>query len=767
MRTMKFGMGQAALRVEDQRFITGAGHYATDASVKGELHAYVVRSPHGHATFKIGDLKSVRAMPGVRLVVTHADIAHLGTIPCGAPLKNTDGTDMVLPDYPLLAADEVRHVGDAVAFIVADTLSEARDAAEAMDIRWTPGKVVGDIASARAKGAATVHKEVPDNIAFDLVVGKKASTDAAFKKAHRVVGLDMSISRLVANYMEPRSVVAEAKGDQLTLTLGSQGSHGLRDTLAKNILRVDPAKVRVITPDVGGGFGTKAFMYREYPLAAFSAQQLGKPVRWVSDRSEHFLCCSHGRDNLLRAEMALDEKHRFLAIRVMLDANMGAYLSQYGPYIPWLGAMMVSGCYDIKLGYMQIRGIYSHSVPVDAYRGAGRPEAAYIIERFVDYIADEVGVDRNTLRKRNFVKPSQMPYRTPVGRVYDTGDFAGHLAAGMERADWKGFPSRLRAAKKQKKIRGIGLASYIEACGGGGAEPGYVTLEKDGSATVRIGTQSNGQGHETAYAQLVSQHLDLPLENIRVLQGDTKETRTGQGTGGSRSIPVGGAGVAAAAEKLANNLKTLAASALETGIGDLEIADGRVRVAGTDRAIGFADIAALPGASKEMLSTKGSFTPPEATYPNGTHSCEVEIDPDTGEVGIVKYVIVDDFGVTLNPILLAGQIHGGVAQGIGQALIEQYVQDENGQILTASFLDYAMPRAADIPSFHFETKNIRSTTNALGVKGAGEAGTIGSAPAVMNAVVDALRREYGIRHIDMPANAQSIWNAIKATKPHE
>ena len=762
MKPMKFGMGLAVSRVEDQRFITGQGHYATDYHAKGELQGFVLRSPYASATFTIGDLSAARAMPGIAAIITHEDVAHLGDLPCQAPIKNTDGSQSPIPSYPVLPKDTVRHVGEAIAFIVAETLHQARDAAETITIKWHSKPLVADIAGARQKGAVAVHEEAPDNVAFDHILGDQAKTDAIFAKAPRIISLDLHNNRIIANYMEPRSIVVEPqKGGKLLITLGSQGVHGLRNTLAKFIFKRDPADIRVVTPDVGGGFGTKTFMYREYPLAVFAAEKLGRPVRWASDRSEHFFACAHGRDNLTRAEMALDSRGKFLAMRVQLDANMGAYLSQYGPYIPWIGSTMLTGVYDIPAGYTRIRGIYTHSVPFDAYRGAGRPEAAYTVERLVDYIADELGMDRLKLRKLNFIKPKKMPYKTATGRVYDTGEFAEHMDQALEKSDWKGFPARLRASKKAGKLRGIGLGVYIEACGGGSPEPAYVTLEKDGGVTVKIGTQSNGQGHETAYAQLASQHLDLPLDKIRVLQGDTNYTPTGSGTGGSRSIPVGGASVAKASELLADNIKTLAAQALEAGLGDMEITDGRVRIAGTDRAISYAEIAALPGAKKDMLTTKAQFAPPEATYPNGTHVCEIEIDPETGETVIVNYVIVDDFGVTLNPTLLAGQIHGGAAQGIGQALIERFVHDENGQILTASFLDYAMPRAEDMPHFTFETRNVPSTTNALGVKGAGEAGTIGAAPAVMNAVVDALRRAKGIRHIDMPANAQAIWQKLR------
>ncbi|CAN1544800.1 CoxL Aerobic-type carbon monoxide dehydrogenase, large subunit CoxL/CutL homologs [Rhabdaerophilaceae bacterium] len=761
---MKFGIGQSLTRVEDARFITGAGRYASDVTAQGEAHAFVLRSPHARARFRITDIDTAKAMPGVLLILAGSDLDHLGHLPCLALQKNVSGEMMPAPAYPVLPRDEVRHLGEAIAFVVATSLNAARDAAEAIAIDWEPLPVAADIPAALAPNAPQVHPEAPGNIAFETVLGDQDATDAVFAKAHRIIALDLVNNRIVSNYMEARSVLAEANGEMLTLTLGSQGSHGLRNTLANAIFKMPPENVRVITPDVGGGFGTKAFMYREYPLAAEAARRVGKPVRWVSERTEHFFACAHGRDNCTRAEMAIDERGKFLAIRVFLDANLGAYLSQYGPFIPWIGSTMLTGCYDIPVGYTRIRGIYSHSVPVDAYRGAGRPEAAYTIERLVDFIAMETGIDRVTLRKRNLIKPRQMPYKTATSRVYDTGEFQAHMERAIEIADWAGFPARQRAAKKKGLLRGIGLGVYIEACGGGSPEPGHVTLEADGTVTIRIGTQSNGQGHETAYAQLASEHLDLPLEKIRVRQGDTAEIPSGSGTGGSRSIPVGGAGVVLAAEGLAMRLKSLASVPLEAAEVDLEIVDGAVRIAGTDRQMSFADIAALPTTDKAMLTETASFRPPEATYPNGTHVAEVEIDPETGETRIVQFVIVDDFGVTVNPLLLLGQIHGGAAQGIGQALVERVVQDDNGQLLTASFLDYAMPRAADMPSFTFETRNVRSSTNILGVKGAGEAGTVGAAQAVMNAVVHALHGATGVQHIDMPANAQAVWNVLHAKR---
>ena len=761
---MKFGMGQSVRRVEDARFVTGAGRYTDDFAPPGTAHAFVLRSPHAHARFTVGDLAAVRTMPGVLLVLTHGDIAHLGDVPCLAPVDNADGSRMALPPYPLLCRDVVRHVGDAVAFVVAETVAQARDAAEAIPVEYEPLPAVVGIGGARG-AQAQVWPDVAGisgNIAYDAEIGDRAGTEAAFAKADRVVGLSLVNNRLVTNYLEPRDCLAEfdAASGRWTVTLGTQGGHALKDTIAK-ILKVESKRLRVITPDVGGGFGTKAFIYREYPLVAFAAERLGRPVKWVGERTEHFLSDAQGRDNLALAEMALDRDGRFLAMRVDLEADLGAYLSQFGPYIPMLGVTMTPGVYDIPVLHVRVRGYYTNTLPVDAYRGAGRPEAAFLIERLVDYVAREIGGAPDSLRARNFVAPEKMPYRTAAGRTYDTGEFEGHMRQALARADWAGFPQRLAEAKRRGRFRGIGLSTYIEACAGGSGERATLRLEKDGGVTLLIGTQSTGQGHETAYAQMASEHLGLAPERIRVIQGDTDAVRSGGGTGGSRSIPVGGAAVAAASRKLADNLKHLAADALEAGIADLELEDGAVRVAGTDRAVSLADLAARPGIDASLLGATDKWTPAEATYPNGTHVCEVEIDSETGETEVVRYTIVDDFGVTVNPLLLEGQVHGGVVQGIGQALHERTVYDADGQLLTASFMDYRLPRAADLPDFSFETRNVPSTTNALGIKGAGEAGTIGATPAVMNAVVDALDRACGIRHLDMPATPDRVFLAIQ------
>lgn len=765
MSVKKFGIGQSIRRVEDARLLTGGGRFLDDYMPDKCLHAVVLRSPYAHASFSFTDLETARAMKGVKLVLTAADVAHLGDVPCQAAMPNTDGTKNHVAHIPVLAKGVARHVGDAVAFVVADSVQRARDGAEAIGVDWKALPCVVDMPAALKPGAPAVWSEQKDNVAYDTAMGDEAKVDAIFAKAARTVKLEVENNRLITNYMETRGCVAEydSKDKSWTLHISSQGVHGLRDTLAGSILKVKPAKVRVLTGDVGGGFGTKSFMYREYPLAAEAARVLRKPVKWVADRSDHFTGDAQGRDNIAVAEVALDRSGRFLAMRFDILGNLGAYCSQFGPYIPYLGATMMTGVYRTPDIFVRVRGIFTNTVPVDAYRGAGRPEAAYLLERLVDYAARETGIKPDVLRKKNFIASSQMPYSTPIGgRTYDTGNFAQHLEGAMAAADWQGFKDRLRASRKQGRVRGIGVASYIECTAWGAGEDVVVRLETDGSATVYSGTQSNGQGHATAYAQFASQQLDLPLDRIRVVQGDTDLVATGAGTGGSRSIPVGGISVYAASRDLAGKLKTLASEVLEASVADLEIADGGIRVVGTDKRMSYAQLATLPQATEERRTGEGDFVPPNATYPNGTHIAEVEIDPDTGVTTIVRYSICDDFGVAVNPMLLAGQVHGGVAQGVGQALLEKTVYDSDGQLVTASFMDYCMPRADNLPFFHFETKNVPSTTNPLGIKGAGEAGSIGSCPAVINAVVDALDRAYGIRTIDMPATPDRVFSAIRS-----
>ncbi len=762
MALTKFGIGQSARRKEDDPLLRGRGRYVADVVPEGTLHAVVVRSTHAHARFRL-DAAKARAMPGVRLVLTGEDVKDVGLMPMQAGVPDVD---IPVPPYPVLARGEVQHVGDAVAFVVADTLEQARDAAEAIDIQWEAlPHVIGAVA-ALAQGALQVWLDRPGNLAFEVTLGEQAPVAEALAGAPRTVSLTLINQRLVTNYLDTRGVIAEydADRDRLTLTLGSQGSHAIRDTLC-GMLGLPPEKIRVVTPDVGGGFGTKLFIYREYALAAVAARRLKRPVTWIAERTEHFLGDAQGRDNITTARLALDDKGRFLALGIELIADMGAYLSAYAPYIPYLGAGMSPGVYDIPHCHVRLRAAYTNTIPVDAYRGAGRPEASYVIERLVDAAARELGVAPDVLRRRNFIKPKAMPYTTAVGKVYDTGEFAGHMARAQEIADWNSFRKRAAAAKKKGLLRGIGLATYIEACGNNGPDTATVRLEKDGSVTALMGSQSTGQGHDTSYAQIVADALGLPPERVRTVQGDTAQIKTGTGTGGSSSIPCGGASLAGATKALAQNLKRLAADALEASAGDLEIVDGAVRVAGTDRVIAFADLARRPDATPDKLTASDAFAPPAPTYPNGTHVAEVEIDEATGATRIVNYVVVDDFGVSLNPLLLAGQVHGGAVQGIGQALMEQTVYDpDSGQLLTASLMDYALPRAQDMPAFAFETRNVPCKVNPLGVKGAGEAGAIGSCPAVMNAILDALWRAHRIRHVDMPATPERLWATIEEAR---
>jgi carbon-monoxide dehydrogenase large subunit len=763
MQVRKFGAGQGLKRVEDVRLVTGAGRYSTDASEEARLRAVFLRSPHGHAKFHIDDIEAACALAGVRGVFVAKDFSGLGGLPCLGVVRNSDNSLTPLKPFPVMSAEEVHHVGDIVAMVVADTAAEAKDAAEAIGVTWDELPAVTDPEAAVRPGAPLVFKGAPGNVAYDTFIGDKAKADAVFNSAAKTVRIKIVNPRVVANYMEPRAAFAEFDGKtgRSILHIGGQGVHGAQTIIAQQILKIEPEKLRVITQDVGGGFGTKAFVYREYPLILEAARRLGRSVSWIADRTEHFVGDAQGRDNVTIAEMALDSQGRFLAMRVDILGNLGAYLHMFAPYIPWLGASMATGAYHIDALYARVRGVYTHTVPVDAYRGAGRPEAAYVLERLVDACARELRIAPDEIRARNFVKPSQMPYHTITDRHYDVGDFEGAMRACLAKADYAGFEQRAAESKKRGAIRGFGISSYIECTAWGDGEEGSVTLEKNGDFTLLIGTQSSGQGHETAYAQVVSQHLDVPLDRIKVVQGDTDRVPTGHGTGGSRSIPVGAVMVSRASQTLAASLKELASDTLEAAVEDLEIADGRIRVAGTDRAISYAEIAALPQVTPTQLSATESFVPPHATYPNGTHACEVEIDPDTGVARIVRYSIVDDFGFTLNPLLLAGQVHGGVAQGAGQALMERAIFDPNGQLLTASFMDYCVPRADDLPKFEFETRNVPSTTNPLGLKGAGEAGSIGSTPAVMNAVADALWRTYRVDHIDMPATPFAVYQAIK------
>lgn len=765
MFTPKFGIGAPVRRKEDQAFVTGAGQYVADIAPAGAVHAYVLRSAVAHAKISLGSLEDARAADGVHLVWTADDVTGLGHLPTTGMMPQVDGTMPKVPPRPLLCSDVVRHVGDPIAFVVADSVDLAKSAAELIEVDYEPLDAVVDTEAALEEGTPLVWPEFGTNKAFEFGLGDEAATDAVFESADIVSTIKIINNRLVCNYLETRGCVAEydAAEDRYTLTAGTQGGHGVRDILANHLLNIDESKLRIITPDVGGGFGTKNFVLQEFPLCLTAAKDLGRPVKWVCERTEHFLIDPHGRDHVSTASFAMDKDGRIQAMKVDFISAMGAYLSQFGPFIPWLAVTMATGTYAIDTMYVRCVGSYTHTVPTDAYRGAGRPEAAYLIERLADVAAKDAGLTPDEFRRRNFITPDQMPHKTPAGRNYDSGEYAAHMDEAMTRADWAGFEGRAAASAAAGKYRGIGMATYVEACAFAGSEQANVVLNEDGIVTLLIGTQSNGQGHATAYGQVVADVLGIDLDQYECIQGDTDVVLQGGGTGGSRSIPIGLPSVEAASVTLAQQIKEIAADKLEVSAADLELVEGTVRVVGTDQSVTLAEVARIAD-DPDKLKAKGEVKQDEATYPNGTHICEVEIDPETGTTHIERYTIVDDFGVTVNPLLLAGQVHGGVVQGIGQALLESTVYDADGQLLSGSFMDYQMPRAADMPSFDFMTRNVPSPTNALGIKGAGEAGSIGSSPAVMNAVADALESGCGTRAIDMPATPIRVWTAIQAAK---
>jgi carbon-monoxide dehydrogenase large subunit len=760
----KFGMGASLTRLEDDALMTGLGRFTDDHKLEDMVYAFVVRSPCAAGTFVINNTSDALASKGVHLVLTGKDLSDLNPLPCRSLFPQPNGKTITPREVPVLCEDTVRHVGDGVALIVADSIDQAKDAAELLDIEYDMGEAVVDMNAAMEADAPLVHADSDSNLAYFDFKGDREKTENAFSDASHISEIKIKNNRLVCNYLEPRSCLAhwddqwnDGEG-RFDVVVCSQGVHSVRQTLC-DVLNLETRQVHVTTRDVGGGFGTKVFVYREYPLVMEAAKRLGRPVKWTSDRTEHFLADAHGRDNLTTAKMAMDENGKFLAIKVDLTANMGAYLHCFGPFIPNLCSIMTTGVYDIPTMAMDIRGIFTHTVSLDAYRGAGRPEAAYTIERLVEKCAMDLNLSPAEIRKRNFIKPEQMPYTTASGRMYDTGEYAKTLELCMQSAKWDEFDTRNSKAKSKGRIRGIGMSTYVEACAFAGSEPAFVELMNDGSIELKIGTQANGQGHATSYAQLAAEKLGIDYTKIHVRQGDTDELSAGGGTGGSRSVPLGGVSSARAGESLAEKIRLLAADRLEASAGDIELENGEAKIVGTDRMVSFSELAKTC-TDPEALKAEGNFQQDEATYPNGTHICEVEIDPATATTQVISYTIVDDFGVVVNPILLAGQVHGGVVQGIGQVLNERTVHDDDGQLLTASLMDYCLPRAEEIPNFSFQTRNVPSTTNALGIKGAGEAGTIGSCPAVMNAMIDALRREYGIQHADMPLTPGLLWDLI-------
>jgi len=727
---MKFALGQSIPRLEDDTLLRGAGRYTDDFALARAAHVIFVRSPHAHARIKGISIQEAMKAPGVVAVLTGKDVAAdgLGNIPCLIPVPGLKETPR-----PILALDTVKHVGDPVAMVIAETLQQAKDAAEKVEVDYEPLRPVVEAREGE--------------VAFEVGLGEsKAKVDAAIAKAAHVTRLELINNRLVANPIEPRAALAEydAASGRTTLYTPSQGPHHLYGQIADGIVKAPREEIRVVSGNVGGAFGMKIFLYPEQPAVVWAARRLKRTVRWTAERSEGFLSDAQGRDNYSVAELATDKDGRFLALRVTTWAAMGGYLSNFGPFIPQLAAPMLSGVYKIENIFLSIKGTITNTVPVDAYRGAGRPEAIYLLERTIDVAARELGLAPFELRRRNFIQPADMPYQTPVESRYDSGDFAALMDRAMQRAEWPGFEQR-----KGSKLRGIGMAMYIERCGGGPGDTVKLRVE-NGIATLYSGMQDNGQGHTTTFVQLLSQKLGIDAEKIRVVQGDT-DLVPGDGlTGGSRFLAIAGVAAGGAADEVIKKGREEAARRLEAAAADIEYRDGEFRIAGTDRKLSLFELGSL-----EATHTRA---PEHYTYPNGCHICEVEIDAPTGSVAIVRYTVVDDFGRAMNPKLLEGQVQGGTVQGIGQALLEHAVYDrESGQLLSGSFMDYAMPRASDLPPLDCGFRHVPCTTNPLGVKGAGEAGAVGAPAAVVNAVANAL----GVRHIDMPLTPEKVWRALQ------
>jgi carbon-monoxide dehydrogenase large subunit len=771
---MKFGTGQSVKRFEDQTLITGKGRYTDDIKLENMAQAYVLRSPAAHANIRKIDVTAARGMPGVLLVLTGDDVKAdgLGDVPCHAPLNNKDGSPRHDTPRPALAIGRVRHAGQPVALVVAGTLAQAQDGAEAIEIEYETLPSVTDARAALEKGAPQLFDSIPGNLVFDWDndTSDFAATDAAFAEAAHVTTLELVNNRVVANSMEPRNAIGDydAASGRPVLYTATQGSHFVRDPLAEAVLKVPKEKLRVVTPpNVGGGFGMKAFVYPEQALVVWAAGKLERPVHWQSDRSEAFLSDNQGRDHFTKAELALDAKGKFLGIRVSLIANIGAYLSPMGPFIPTRSTDLISGLYMTPALAINVKGVCTNTVPVCAYRGAGRPEASYLIERLVDAAARELNMTPDRIRRINLIPPKAIPYTSPTKLTFDSGEFEKAMDLAMENADWKGFKARRRESAKRGKLRGIGLTTYTERCGGGFPETASIEFKSDRVELV-MGNQEYGTGIVTSYKQVVSERLGIDGDKIEVVYGDSDRSPRGL-TGGSRSLPVGGSALHEASLKIIDKGKQIAANLLEASATDIEFGDGQFRIVGTDRMVDiFAvaeaakDAARLPPGMEPGLDTTQVQNPAGATFPSGCHVAEVEIDPDSGATTILRYTVVDDFGAVINPMMLEGQVHGGVVQGIGQALLEETVyDDDSGQLLTGTFMDYAMPRADNLPNFSFATRNTRCKANPLGVKGAGEAGAVGAPPAVINAIVDALH-DKGVRHVDMPATPKRVWEALHA-----
>ncbi len=771
----KFGMAQPVRRVEDPRLLIGNGRYTDDITLANEAVGIVLRSPHAAARIVSMDTTAAAGLDGVLAIYTAADFKAdgIGGLPCAIPLKNRDGSPRAEVPHPVLADGEVRHVGDPVAFIVAETSQAARDAAEAILVDYDILPSSTDLGATLDADAPAVWPQAPGNVCFDWETGEKERTEALFAEAAHVTRLTVVNNRVVVASMEARAAAAEydpASG-RWTLYTNTQGGWTLKSMLAQAVFNVPEDRFRVVTPDVGGGFGMKLFLYAEHVLTCYAARRLGRPVKWTSERSEAFLSDTHGRDNITQGEIALDKDGNFLALRTRNVANMGAYLSNFAPFIPTgAGTKVLASVYKFQAIYVNVLGVFTHTVPVDAYRGAGRPESNYLVERLIDAAAAEVGIDRIELRRRNMVAPSAMPYQTAMKQTYDSGDFQRVLDAALEKIDWAGFEGRRASSARRGMKRGIGMSYYLEATGGAPTERAEIRFAEDGFVDVFVGTQSTGQGHETAYVQLTVDQLGIDGDKVRIKQGDTDSIPTGGGTGGARSLYSEGQAILVTAASVIEKGKQAASEALEAAVSDIEFSAGRFSVAGTDRGL---DILELAAAQRARVAEGQAATTLDAveiakidvhTFPNGCHMAEVEIDPDTGMVSILRYIVCDDVGKAVNPMIVRGQVHGGVAQGFGQAVLERTAYDpQSGQLLSGSFMDYALPRAADLPDIEVDLIEVPCATNPLGVKGAGEAGAVGSPPAVINAIVDALS-DTGVKSIDMPATPEKVWKAIHMSR---
>ncbi len=761
-----FGTGQAIRRKEDERFTQGLGRYTDDIALDGQAYLYMFRSPYAHGRITRLDVDAARRSQGVVAVYIADDLAEGGVrdLPGSEMPKSSVTPARPALQQPPLARERVRYVGEPVAAIVAESIAAAKDAAESIDFDVDELDAAVTIRDALLDGAPLVHEHVSGNRYGVLEYGDLRETEAVFAAALHTVDVEVVNNRLAPTPMEPRGCVAtyDKTAGTMTVYQGCQGVHSLRDSI---LTTIELDGLRVVSPDVGGAFGLKFFLQCETVVAVYAAKALGRPIKWIAERTESFLADTHGRDHVSRASVAMDEDGKFRALRISIDANLGAYCGQAGTYIPWFGACMSSGCYDVPVGYVDVTMVVTNTVPVDAYRGAGRPEAAYLIERLVDKAARSMDLSRDEIRRRNFIRPEQFPYRTFTGRAYDSGEYAAVMDAALERADWQGFEARRAESAANGKPRGLGLACYVEICSGLGGEQTHIKFEKDGRVTVLIGTQSGGQGHETSFAQMVAAGLGVDIDTIDLIQGDTERVPTGQGTGGSRSMVIAGSALYRTVDSLIEAGRSMAAEVLEAAAVDIEFEGGSYRIAGTDRSAPIAEIATAsygprPEGVEEGLYSSERFTPEAGTFPNGCHVCEIEIDPDTGVIDILRYTVEDDVGTVVNPLLLEGQIVGGVAQGLGQACAEQAVYDaDGGQLLTATFMDYEVPRADWIPEIDFHYREVASPHNPLGIKGAGEAGTVGSAPALISAVLDALAPR-GIEHVDMPVTPHRLWRAL-------